>query len=73
MSLIRFLLPWLFRQPRLGDRYLSIFEDDDPFVPSLVYTVVAIKGGWVKLAYGEHGAISTRTKRYLIAFFTLLP
>jgi hypothetical protein len=70
MSILRFFFPSLFRQPKVGDKYVHVW--DDPFDP-LVYTVIDTKEGWVKVRCGNRDCTETISPRRLKRFYKLLP
>lgn len=51
--MINFLKAWINEKKiKIGDQFISNTEAVNPF-DSLIYTVVDIKSGWVKLSFGD--------------------
>lgn len=47
LFLVRAALPCIIPDPEPGETY-RVWSDKNPFEPEIIYTVLAVKDGWVK-------------------------
>lgn len=65
--MIRFFFWFLWPDPKIGERYISLDEVGNPW-NRLIYKVVDHKGRWFLLDYGL-GLTSAKKQWELIAFY----